>query len=286
MTKLNKTQESNVPESKVDDESVLYEIDARGVATVTLNNPKKHNAFDDVMINRLLEIFTEIANRDDISVMVLASNGKSFSAGGDLGWMKRMASYSYEENLKDANALANMLKALNFLPQPTIAKIQGAAFGGAVGLASCCDIVIAANKASFCLSEVKVGLAPATISPYVVSAIGLKACRRYFITAERFFADKAQQLGLVSEVVTLDELTPTVDNMINTLLANSPKAVQAAKKVAFDVSNKEIDQSLLAQTSELIATMRVSEEGQEGLTAFFEKRAPKWQLQSTNSSEG
>jgi len=218
--------------------------------------------------------------------MVLASNGKSFSAGGDLGWMKRMASYSYEENLKDANALANMLKALNFLPQPTIAKIQGAAFGGAVGLASCCDIVIAANKASFCLSEVKVGLAPATISPYVVSAIGLKACRRYFITAERFFADKAQQLGLVSEVVTLDELTPTVDNMINTLLANSPKAVQAAKKVAFDVSNKEIDQSLLAQTSELIATMRVSEEGQEGLTAFFEKRAPKWQLQSTNSSEG
>ncbi len=286
MTKLNKTQESNVPESKVDDESVLYEIDARGVATVTLNNPKKHNAFDDVMINRLLEIFTEITNRDDILVMVLASNGKSFSAGGDLGWMKRMASYSYEENLKDANALANMLKALNFLPQPTIAKIQGAAFGGAVGLASCCDIVIAANKASFCLSEVKVGLAPATISPYVVSAIGLKACRRYFITAERFFADKAQQLGLVSEVVTLDELTPTVDNMINTLLANSPKAVQAAKKVAFDVSNKEIDQSLLAQTSELIATMRVSEEGQEGLTAFFEKRAPKWQLQSTNSSEG
>jgi len=281
------TKTSNAPH-----QSVLFDVDVQGVATVTLNIPEKHNAFDDLIINRLLEIFTEIANRDDINIMVLASNGKSFSAGGDLGWMKRMASYSYEENLKDANALANMLKALNFLPQPTIAKIQGAAFGGAVGLASCCDIVIASNKASFCLSEVKVGLAPATISPYVVSAIGLKACRRYFLTAERFFADKALQLGLVSEVVALEELTTSVDDMVKTLLANGPQAVRAAKQVAFDVDNQQVDQALLAKTSELIASMRVSTEGQEGLTAFFEKRAPQWQTQSncstnsTNSSQG
>lgn len=274
---MTKTVESN-------NNWVLFEVDPRGVATVTLNNPEKHNAFDDTIINRLLQIFTEIAGRDDINVMVLASNGKSFSAGGDLGWMKRMAEYSYEENLKDANALANMLKALNFLPQPSIAKIQGAAFGGAVGLASCCDIVIAADKASFCLSEVKVGLAPATISPYVVSAIGLKACRRYFLTAERFFADKALQLGLVSEVVKLENLDSSVDSMIETLLANSPQAVRAAKKLAFDVDNKTVDQALLAKTSELIATMRVSPDGQEGLTAFFEKRAPHWQVQSVKTT--
>ncbi len=266
--------------------NVLFTVDDRGVATVTLNNPEKHNAFDDIIINRLLAIFTEIASREDITLMVLASNGKSFSAGGDLGWMKRMAGYSYQENLKDANALANMLKALNFLPQPTIAKIQGAAFGGAVGLASCCDIVIAASKASFCLSEVKVGLAPATISPYVVSAMGLKACRRYFLTAERFFADKAQQLGLVSEVVALEELDESVDAMIETIIANGPLAVRAAKKLAFDVDNKDVDQQLLAQTSELIASMRVSSEGQEGLTAFFEKRTPQWQQATNHKSEG
>ena len=138
-------------------DTVLLEVDEQGVATVTLNNPEKHNAFDDGIIKQLTDIFNDISNRDDISIMILASNGKSFSAGADLGWMKRMASYSYEDNLKDANALAQMLKALNFLPQTTIAKIQGAAFGGAVGLASCCDIVIASTKASFCLSEVKLG---------------------------------------------------------------------------------------------------------------------------------
>ncbi len=139
-------------------DKVLFDVNEQGVATVTLNNPDKHNAFDDEIIKQLRNIFIQIGNREDISIMVLASNGKSFSAGADLGWMKRMASYSYEDNLKDANALAQMLHALNFLPQTTIAKIQGAAFGGAVGLASCCDIVIASTKASFCLSEVKLGL--------------------------------------------------------------------------------------------------------------------------------
>lgn len=214
-------------------QQVLFEVNPQGVATVTLNNPDKHNAFDDVIIKALTDIFHQIAKRDDIKVMVLASTGKSFSAGADLGWMKRMAGYSYEDNLKDATALANMLKALNFLPQPTIAKIQGAAFGGAVGLASCCDIVIAASKASFCLSEVKLGLIPATIGPYVVNAIGLKAARRYFITAERFFADKAQQIGLVDEVVELEVLTTEIDKMINILLSNGPQAIKSAKKTCF-----------------------------------------------------
>ena len=265
------------PIKKEKEEKVLFEINTQGVATVTLNNPDKHNAFDDQIIATLTTIFNDIAQRNDIHVMVLASTGKSFSAGADLGWMKRMASYSYEDNLKDANALANMLKALNFLPQPTIAKIQGAAFGGAVGLASCCDIVIAANKASFCLSEVKLGLIPATISPYVVNAIGLKACRRYFQTAERFFAEKAQQLGLVDEVVELESLNNEVNKMIITLLNNAPLAVRAAKQIAFDVAYKTIDNDLLQDTSERIAQLRVSTEGQEGLAAFFDKRTPAWQ---------
>lgn len=264
------------------DPLVLLDVDDRGVATVTLNNPDKHNAFDDRIIQSLTNIFNDIAERHDVYVLVLASTGKSFSAGADLGWMKRMASYSYEDNLKDANALAIMLKALNFLPQATIAKIQGAAFGGAVGLASCCDIVIAANKASFCLSEVKLGLIPATISPYVVNAMGLKACRRYFQTAERFFADKAMQLGLVDEVVDLESLDNEVDNMINTLLANGPMAIRHAKELAFDVAYADIDDELLRDTSERIASIRVSEEGQEGLTAFFEKRPALWQTQNKN----
>ena len=241
-----------------------------------MNNPEKHNAFDDGIIKQLTDIFNDISERDDISVMILASNGKSFSAGADLGWMKRMAGYSYEDNLKDANALATMLKVLNFLPQTTIAKVQGAAFGGAVGLASCCDIVIASTKASFCLSEVKIGLIPATISPYVVDAIGLKASRRYFQTAERFFADKAQQIGLVDEVVTPDALTDEVNAMVATLLANGNQARRQAKKLSQDVAFQSIDDNLLKDTSERIAAIRVSTEGQEGLTAFFEKRAPNW----------
>jgi len=263
-------------DSSYNDEKVLFSVDRYGVATVTLNNPTKHNAFDDAIIGQLTKIFIEIAERSDIKVMILASTGKSFSAGADLAWMKRMASYSYEDNLSDANALAHMLKALNFMPQATIAQIQGAAFGGAVGLASCCDIVIASDKASFCLSEVKLGLIPATISPYVVNAIGQKAARRYFQTAERFFADKAMQLGLVDEVVSADLLTDTVINMVSTLLGNGPVAIRQAKQLALDVAYQDIDEALISITCERIASIRVSDEGQEGLTAFFDKRSPNW----------
>ncbi|WP_448211224.1 enoyl-CoA hydratase/isomerase family protein [Colwellia sp. MEBiC06753] len=255
---------------------VLTNIDERGVATVTLNNPDKHNAFDDNIIALLTKTFNEIANIDGIRVMVLASTGKSFSAGADLGWMKRMASYSYEENLSDANALAEMLHTLNFMPMPTIAKVQGAAFGGAVGLASCCDMVVASDKASFCLSEVKLGLIPATISPYVVNAIGLKASRRYFQTAERFFANKAQQIGLVDEIAPIDKLDNEIEKLITTLLANGPTAVKQAKQLAFDVAYQTVTPELMNETSKRIAAIRVSEEGQEGLGSFFEKRSPSW----------
>lgn len=255
---------------------ILLDINLHGVATVTLNNPAKHNAFDDAVISELTKTFKQVANNPQVRVMVLASTGKSFSAGADLGWMKRMASYSFEENLIDANALANMLKTLNFMPMPTIAKIQGAAFGGAVGLVSCCDIAIATDKASFCLSEVKLGLIPATISPYVIDAMGAKACRRYFQTAERFFASKAQQMGLIDEICPVDELDSCTDKMITTLLNNSPAAVKQAKQLVFDVTNKPIDDILLNDTSERIAAIRVSSEGQEGLRSFFEKRPANW----------
>ncbi|MDN3653262.1 enoyl-CoA hydratase/isomerase family protein [Thalassotalea ponticola] len=251
-------------------------IDERGVAHITLNNPQKHNAFDDSVIARLTSIFDCIEQCDDIRVVVLAANGKSFSAGADLMWMKRMASYSRDENLADANALATMLQRLNFLNKPTIAKVQGAAFGGAVGLVACCDVVLASSHAKFCLSEVKLGLIPATISPYVIQAMGVKAARRYFQTAERFDANKAQQLGLVDDVLAPQQLDEMTDNIVTALLANSPKAVAQAKQLVFDVAYQTIDKALMSTTSERIANIRVSPEGQEGLAAFFEKRQPSW----------
>ncbi len=284
MTTLCETQTNETAQGDVTS-PVLFSVSDTGVATVTLNTPEKHNAFDDYIIATLTRIFTEISKRTDIHVMVLASTGKSFSAGADLGWMKRMASYTYDENYKDAQALALMLKALNSLPQTTIAQIQGAAFGGAVGLTSCCDIVFASNKASFCLSEVKLGLIPATIAPYVVNAIGEKASRRYFQTAERFSADKAMSLGLVSEVFDPEHLTEEVSKVISTLMNNGPDAIKQAKALALDVSNQEIDDELINETSKRIATIRVSTEGQEGLTAFFEKRTPVWVTKSANKEQ-
>jgi methylglutaconyl-CoA hydratase len=257
-------------------DKVITDIDDLGVARVRLNNPGKHNAFDDQMIGQLTEAFVAIADNSNVRIMVLGSEGKSFSAGADLEWMKRMASYSYDENLRDASALALMLKTLNEIPQPTIARIQGSAFGGAVGLVSCCDMAVAASAASFSLSEVKIGLVPATISPYVIAAIGQRAARRYFVTAERFDAHRALQLGLVNEVVDAEQLDQEIDRLINTLLANGPAAVTAAKQLVFDVAGKPIDQQLIDATCETIAAIRVSEQGQEGLQAFLERRKPQW----------
>ena len=257
-------------------DKVITDIDDHGVAQVRLNNPDKHNAFDDEIIGELTEAFVAIVDNSNVRVMVLGSEGKSFSAGADLEWMKRMASYSYDENLRDASALALMLKTLNEIPQPTIARVQGAAFGGAVGLVSCCDMAVAASAASFSLSEVKIGLVPATISPYVIAAIGQRAARRYFVTAERFDAHRALQLGLVNEVVDAEQLDQEIDRLINALLANGPEAVTGAKQLVFDVAGKPIDQQLIDATCETIAAIRVSEQGQEGLQAFLERRKPQW----------
>jgi methylglutaconyl-CoA hydratase len=259
-------------------QTILSQIDERGVATVTLNNPEKHNAFDDVIIAELTATFESIASNKAVRVMILAAKGKSFSAGADLGWMKRMASYSYEENLNDAKALAKMLQTLNFLPLPTIARVQGGVFGGAVGLVSCCDMAVASSRASFSLSEVAIGLIPATISPYVVDAIGQRAARRYFTTAERFTAQTAAQLGLVSEVVEEEQLDHEINRLVEALLSNSPAAIVAAKKLVVDVAGQKVDDKLIAFTCEQIADIRVSADGQEGLAAFFEKRKPTWRV--------
>jgi methylglutaconyl-CoA hydratase len=261
---------------KMNSDKVLCSIDQRGIATVTLNNPDKHNAFDDVIINQLNELFLKLAGQGNVRVVILAAKGKSFSAGADLNWMKRMATYSREENLIDAKALATVLHNLNTLPKPTIARVQGAAFGGGVGLLSCCDIAIASDKSSFSLSEVKLGMVPATISPYVVDAIGPRCARRYFMTAERFDAATAEKIGLVSEVVTDKELDGRIDDITGMLLANGPTAVATAKQLLSDIAYQPIDAALIQKTSQLIAGIRCSKEGQEGLSAFLEKRSPSW----------
>lgn len=258
------------------DERVLIDISSTGVATVTLNSAEKHNAFDDAMITALHAAFTALAGNEQVRVVVLAANGKSFSAGADLNWMKRMAEYDFAGNEQDARALANMLQALYTLPQPTIARVQGAAFGGGVGLVACCDISIASSKATFCLSEVKLGLIPATISPYVIRAMGERSAKRFFMTAERFDAITAHATGLVSTIVNAEGLDQEIDTLCNQLCANGPMAVRAAKKLAHDVGTKDIDGTLLKDTSERIAAIRVSPEGQEGLSAFLTKRKPDW----------
>ncbi|MBT3671509.1 MAG: enoyl-CoA hydratase/isomerase family protein [Porticoccaceae bacterium] len=257
-------------------DKVTTQIDNRGVAQVTLNNPNKHNAFDDQMIIQLTDAFNSITANPAVRLMLLTSEGKSFSAGADLSWMKRMAGYSYQENLNDAHALAAMLKTLHQIPIPTIARVQGAAFGGAVGLISCCDIAVASSKASFALSEVKIGLVPSTISPYVIAAIGERQAKRYFMTAERFDPNTAMQIGLVHEAVDEQLLDDKIEQLVGAILSNGPEAVAAAKQLVFAVSGKAIDSPLIEHTSEIIAGIRVSGQGQEGLNAFLEKRKPNW----------
>ena len=257
-------------------DKVITQIDSRGVAQVTLNNPDKHNAFDDQMIIELTNAFNALAANANVRIMLLKSEGKSFSAGADLDWMKRMASYSYQQNLNDARALAAMLKALHQMPIPTIARVQGAAFGGAVGLISCCDIALASSNASFALSEAKIGLVPSTISPYVIAAIGERHAKRYFMTAERFDANTALQIDLIHEAVQKQFLDDKVEQLITAILSNGPEAVAAAKQLVFAVSGKVIDSSLIEHTCEVIAGIRVSAQGQEGLSAFLDKRKPNW----------
>jgi methylglutaconyl-CoA hydratase len=256
--------------------AITVDIDDRGVATVTLNRPHIHNAFDDTVIDELIKAFESIHQDNNVRVMVLAANGKSFCAGADLKWMKQMASYSYDQNKQDASQLAKLFSSLYNLNKPTIAKVQGAVYGGGVGLVACCDIAIGSKLSKFCLSEVKLGLVPATISPYVIEAIGPRLAKRYFMTAEVMSSRRARRIGLLSEAVSEEELDSSVENIILPLLNNGPKSVATAKNLVNKISRRAIDDQLIDETSDLIASVRVSQEGQEGLTAFLEKRTPNW----------
>ncbi len=255
---------------------LLSERDSRGIATLTLNRPELHNAFDDRLIAELRAELQRLEAIPEIRVVVLAARGSSFSAGADLNWMRRMAGYSKAENLADACCLAELMHTLNNLAKPTVARVQGPVFGGGVGLVACCDIAIAAETAVFALSEVKLGLIPAVISPYVVNAIGERQARRYFVTGERFAAHQAQRLGLVHEVVSSDTLDTALDKLLQAMLANGPGAMVAAKTLAQTVSRTPIDATLREDTARRIAKIRASDEAREGLSAFLEKRSPAW----------
>ena len=247
-----------------------------GVARITMARPEKHNAFDDVLIADLTDAFERAGADDAVRVVILEAEGKSFSAGADLGWMERMADYSEEENLADARKLAHMVRVLNELPRPTIARVQGAAFGGGVGLVAACDIALASHAASFCLSEARLGLIPSVISPYVVEAIGARAARRYFQTAERFDAEQAQALGLVHEVVPRERLDSRLAELVGHLLDNGPAAMAASKELIRRVASGPVDDAMVEDTARRIADIRAAAEGREGLRAFLEKRGPKW----------
>ncbi|MGQ8365819.1 enoyl-CoA hydratase/isomerase family protein [Glaciecola sp. 1036] len=257
-------------------QNIEFSIDKKGIAKVILNRPEMHNAFDDVTINELIEAFSSLDQNPDVRVLILSAKGKSFSAGADINWMKRMASYSVEENQSDAMQLSVMLNKLYNLNIPTIARVQGAAFGGAVGLVACCDIAVGSKLSKFCFSEVKLGLIPATISPYVIDAIGAREAKRLFMTAEVISSRRARRLGLLSETVSEDELDSTIDSIITHILKNGPKAVAAAKKLVLDLANSPINEELMSATSQKIADIRVSEEGQQGLSAFLNKSKPSW----------
>ncbi len=250
---------------------------ARQVGTITLNNPEKHNAFDDTLIAEISNAI-QVCNRSmSTRVIVLAAAGKSFSAGADLNWMQRMADYTQEENEEDAMGLAALMGALHGTRKPTIARVQGAAFGGGVGLVACCDVAVGTVNASFCLSETKLGLVPAVISPYVLAAIGERAAHRYFLTAEKFSAAEAHRIGLLHEVVTDESaLDAKVAEIAAALCVAGPKALEEAKQLIALVAHQPIDETLMTETAEFIARIRGSREGREGVTAFLEKRKPSW----------
>jgi len=254
----------------------LVAVDPRGVATVTLNRPQIHNAFDDVLIADLTRTLERLEADAGTRLVVLTGNGKSFSAGADLGWMKRMASYSEAENLQDARGLAALMRTLDRLAKPTLALVQGPAYAGGCGLVACCDIAIAVDTASFALTETRLGLIPAVIGPYVLNAIGERAARRYFLTAERFDAATALSLGLVHEVVPADGLAAAGEKVAATLLACGPDALKEAKALIRRIAHGAIDDAMIEETATRIARIRATPEGKEGVASFLEKRKPSW----------
>ncbi len=249
---------------------------AAQVGRIWMNRPEVHNAFDEVMIAELAETFARLEADPAVRVIVLGGRGKSFSAGANLNWMERAANYSAGENLRDARAMAGMLSRIDRCPKPTVARVHGAALGGGTGLASVCDIAIASTAAVFAMSEVLLGLIPATISPYVVAAIGPRAARRYFLTGERFNAAEAHRLGLVHEVSEPEKLDARVDETVTALLAAGPAAQAAAKELVRRVAHRVPDDGLIDYTAQNIAALRGTAEVKEGISAFLQKRPPGW----------
>jgi len=249
---------------------------ADGLATVTLNRPDVRNAFNEEVIAELTQAFTQLGQQADVRCIVLAANGPAFCAGADLNWMRRIADYSHAENLADAAQLAEMLRVIHSCPKPTVARIQGDVVAGGTGLVAVCDVAVTVDTAHFCLSEVKLGLIPATISPYVIRAMGERAAHRYFLTAERFNAAEALRIGFVHEVVTADALDATVAQITRALLAASPDAVTSCKQLVHGVAGQEISSALVAMTVQAIADSRTSAHGREGVQSFLQKRKPNW----------
>jgi methylglutaconyl-CoA hydratase len=248
------------------------------VAQVWLNRPDLRNAFNETVIAELTQTFAALSSNQDVRAVVLAARGPAFCAGADLNWMKKMAGYTHAENHADALALATMLRTLYECEKPVIARVHGACFAGGMGLVAACDVAVAAHEAEFCLSEVKLGLIPATISPYVLKAMGENAARRYFLTAERFSAAEAYRIGFVHEIVPIAALDEAVDDLLNALVDNSPNAVRQAKRLIREVSGKPVSDALLDDTAQRIAQIRASDEGREGVKSFLEKRKPNWVL--------
>lgn len=246
------------------------------VATVTLNRPDMRNAFNEVSIEEITQVFRELGQNRDVRAIVLAANGPAFCAGADLNWMKKMAGYTRDENRADAAQLAEMLRTIYACPKPVVAKVQGDCYAGGMGLVAACDIAVAVEATHFCLSEVKLGLIPATISPYVIKSMGENAARRYFLTAERFSAQEALRIGFVHAVVAVDGLDAAVAEIVKGLVANSPNAVKEAKRLVQDVAGMPLNDALIADTAERIADIRSSDEGKEGVRSFLEKRKPNW----------
>ena len=246
------------------------------IARITLTRPEVRNAFNDAVIQELKAAFESVGAMDDVRAVVLAAEGPAFCAGADLNWMRRMADYTRDENIADAGQLAAMLKAIYECPKPTIAAVQGDVFAGGMGLVAACDMAVSVRTATYCLSEVKLGLIPATISPYVIRAMGARAAHRYFLTAERFSAEEAHRIGFVHELVDADALDTKVGELAQALVSASPAAVRACKRLVQDVAERAIDDALIAATVEGIADIRASEEGREGVASFLQKRKPAW----------
>ena len=246
------------------------------VARVYLNRPDVRNAFNDEVVAELSEAFTTLGADANLRAIVLGGHGKAFCAGADLSWMRAMADYSWEQNRADAQALADMLWAVYSCPVPVVGRVQGDCYAGGVGLAAVCDVLVASDVAAFCLSEAKLGLLPGTIGPYVIRAMGEQAARRYFITAERFSAARAQALGFVHEVCPLDALDARVDEIVASLVDNGPMATRACKRLVQDVAGLPITSELREETARRIADIRASDEGREGVQAFLNKRKPSW----------